>query len=168
MITNKTSLTAIIFSVMVILSIHVHADDLDWFLVYDNSYVQNPNGTIPLSNNGNLRTLSFGTSSERIMKVTYNDDHVDTISTTVIGYIYFGSAPTKVEKVPASTSCISLSGSVLKINADKASVLTVYSIDGRKVLSAKLNTGINSVSIASLYSGMYIARTDKSTLKFCR
>ena len=168
MITNKTSLTTILFSVMVIFSNNVHADDLDWFLVYNNLYVQNPNGVIPL-NISNLRTLSFGTSSERMMKATYKDNHIDTISTTVIDYIYFGSAPTKVENVSAAnTSCILLSGNTLTINTDKAFVLTIYSIDGKKILSTKLRSGANSVSVVSLLSGMYIARTEKSTFKFCR
>lgn len=166
--TNKTSLTAILFCVMAAFSIHAHADDLDWFLVYNNSYVPNPNGAISL-NISNLRTLSFGLSSERILKATYIDNHVDTISTTVIDYIYFGSAPTKVENVSdANSSCILLNGNTLKINADKASVLTIYSIDGKKIMSTKLQTGTNLVSVASLFKGMYIARTEKSTIKFCR
>lgn len=168
MITNKISLTAILFSVMVAFSSNVHADDLDWFLVYNNSYVSNPNGAISL-NISNLRTLSFGLSSERILKATYMDNHVDTISTTVIDYIYFGSAPTKIENVSdANSSCILLNGNTLNINADKASVLTIYSIDGKKIMSATLRPGANSVSVASLLSGMYIAHTEKSTIKFCK
>lgn len=168
MITNKISLTAILFSMMVAFSSNVHADDLDWYLVYNNSYVQKPNSAIPL-NISNLRTLSFGLSSERILKATYMDNHVDTISTTVIDYIYFGSAPTKIDNVSdANASCILLNGNMLNINADKASVLTIYSIDGKKIMSVTLQSGANSVSIASLLNGMYIARTEKSTIKFCR
>ena len=168
MITNKISLTTILFSVMVAFSSNVHADDLDWFLVYNNSYVPNPNSAISL-NISNLRTLSFGLSSERILKATYMDNHVDTISTTVIDYIYFGSAPTKIENVSdANSSCILLNGNTLNINAEKASVLTIYGIDGKKIKSATLRPGANSVSVVSLLSGMYIAHTEKSTIKFCK
>jgi hypothetical protein len=147
----------------------IRADGNDLYLVYNSSFAQKPNGARCL-NLGSLRSLSFGTSAQRILKAKYVDNHIDTISTSVIDYLYIGSAPTRIENISSdnSNSEISLSGNMLKIRTKKKFILTVYSADGKQVINANLIEGYNTVAISALPGGMYIAHTASSTFKFCK
>jgi hypothetical protein len=165
---NKTSLIAILLASIALLPSNMKAGENDLFLVFNNANQQNPGGTISL-NLQNLRTLSFGKTSERILKATYKDSHVDTISTTVIDYLYFADVSTKVNSVAASAGTeMLLCGNCLKVNAEKTSTLRLYTVEGKQILSQGVSQGENVISISSLPHGLYIARTDKSTFKFCK
>lgn len=166
---RKVLLLTVFLVAMSSVTTQVKADDNDLYLVYNASYTPNPGGARCM-NMSTLRSLSFGTSKQRILKARYVDNHVDTISTTVIGYLYIGSVPLSVETTTsaANDAKISLSGNTLSIRVDKADAMSIYTTDGRQVAGAKLKDGLNTIDISGLPEGMYITRTASSTLKFCK
>lgn|SRR5574344_108848 len=166
---RKFLLLSVFLMAMSSFSGRVSADGNDLYLVYNASYAPNPNGAKCL-NLSSLRSLSFGKTADRILKAKYIDNHIDTISTTVIDYLYIGSAPTKVENVSAANANqeIALVGDKLMVSADKESMLSIFSADGKHVAGIKLTAGSNAITISALPCGMYIAHTASSTLKFCK
>ena len=83
--------------------------------------------------------------------------------------IKFGNGvPSSVQAVETNDDDIMLSysGGILTVGGcDNQSVLTVYDITGRTVLSRKVN-GSAEISLSSLAAGIYIANINNTTIKF--
>ena len=83
--------------------------------------------------------------------------------------IKFGNGiPSSVETAQQSEGNTELSfngSSLLVSGCTETSVLTVYDITGRPVLSTKVN-GSAEISLSSLASGIYLANINNKTIKF--
>lgn len=116
-----------------------------------------------------IESLSFeGDFKSGNLVVNYKDGNRQTVSIASIRQISMGvdEQADGIDHADAEAT-IAVQGDMLCVSAEGGS-LSVYSVNGAKVLSAALSKGMNVFSLAALDKGVYLLHVNGKSVKFLK
>jgi len=131
--------------------------------------ILNQTGTEKNVNASTLRTITFSGSS---LNLNYQNGNTEAVTLSTIRKIYFSSLSTAV--LPAQKVSLILYPNpvsetlCLKNIAEGVSLVSIWHISGRKVLSTTVSSESATIDVSGLASGLYLLKIQNQTLRFSK